>query len=63
MKPGRPQETPKDNAATTTTAKPTGEDGEAIEKLDSKVEPEKEAKKPNETMDSDKNGADIIDSI
>lgn len=60
MKPGQPL--PKPNPPTTT-VKPTEESDDGIEKLDTKVEPEKETKKPVDSNENDDDDSITVDSI
>ena len=52
VKPCKPDEAPKSQPPSTTTMKPSKEKDDGIEKLDTKVEPEKETKKPDLDHDS-----------
>ncbi|XP_029051691.1 uncharacterized protein LOC114880159 [Osmia bicornis bicornis] len=63
LKPGQPGPLPKPNPPSTTTMKPTEESDDGIEKLDTKVEPEKEMKEPVDSNENDDDDSITIDSI
>ena len=64
MKPIQPGGPPKSSPPSTTTVKPADESSEdAIEKLDTKVEPEKETKKSNGKEENTNDDSITIETI
>lgn len=64
LRPIQPGEPPKPSPPSTTTMKPEDESAEdGIEKLDTKVEPEKEMKKSNESGEDIDDDSITIESI
>ncbi|XP_017875204.1 uncharacterized protein LOC108622061 [Ceratina calcarata] len=61
LKPGQPGELPRPSTEPTTTTRPVENSEGGIEKLDTKVEPDKETSRPNESEEND--DSVIIESI
>ncbi|CAL7946364.1 unnamed protein product [Xylocopa violacea] len=63
LKPVQPGESPKPSPEPSTTARPTEDSEDGIEKLDAKADPEKEMQTPIESSESSDDESVIIESI